>query len=260
VAGFRTGSIRPNEAVREAAPSPGSLVFDRPGGPQLAVCGLCGGAGASTLAYLVGALAARVSRAPILACDAGADTAGLEVYAGVASPLSLTELADCVALGERPKSPPFALADGGLRVLAAGPRPGIDGDSDGLERTLADAREAHGLCVLDCGTLARASQRATASRATHVAWVLPATAGGVERAGAALRAHARLASGKELVVARQDAAGRRPPLRELSELADERAAPLVLFAHVDDLAEAALDDAAEAAQVALEAIGALIAR
>jgi MinD-like ATPase involved in chromosome partitioning or flagellar assembly len=244
----------------KGAPALERLRFDRLGGPALAICSLCGGAGASTLTHLVAASAAEVSTAPVLACDAGAVTPGLEIYAEAASGHALAELADCVAAGERPRGAPVAVAEHGLRVLAAGPRPGIDGDPEGLRRVLADARDAHGLCVFDCGTLARPAQRAAAEASTHIARVVAATLSGVRRARAALDAHTEGLDSRELVVARQDPAGRRPPMRELTRLADERAAPLVLFPHLPDLAEAALDERIETAQLALEALGTLLSR
>jgi len=238
----------------------GTLGFDRLGGPALAICSLCGGAGASTLTHLVAASAARLSNAPVLACDAGAVTPGLEIYAAAACDHSLAELADCVAVGERPPRAPVVIVDHGLRVLAAGPRPGLDGDPRGLQRVLSDARDAHGLCVLDCGTLARPAQRAAAKASTHLAWLVPATLSGIARARAALRVHSAGLTAHELVVARSDPAGRRPPMRELTQVADERAAPLVLFPHIPDLSEAPFEERIETAQLALEALGTLLSR
>ena len=52
-------------------------------GPLLAVCGLCGGAGASTLAYLVALAAARRDDRAVLLADTGGPTAGISHYAGV---------------------------------------------------------------------------------------------------------------------------------------------------------------------------------
>ena len=60
-------------------------------GPLLAVCGLCGGAGASTLAYLVALAAARGDPGSVLVADTGGPTGGISYYAGVEAPRSLTE-------------------------------------------------------------------------------------------------------------------------------------------------------------------------
>ena len=45
------------------------LAFDRPGGPVLAICGLAGGAGTTTLAWLLARQAARESAAAVLLCE-----------------------------------------------------------------------------------------------------------------------------------------------------------------------------------------------
>ena len=43
------------------------------------------------------------------------------------------------------------------------------------------ARERYALTVIDCGTLAHQADQIALTNATHVAWVLPATAGAVAR-------------------------------------------------------------------------------
>jgi hypothetical protein len=89
-------------------------------GPLLAVCGLCGGAGASTLAYLVALAEARRRSEAVLVGDTGGPGGGISCYAGVQAPRSLAEVADHVAAG-LPVGRLFT-ATGGLRVLATGPR------------------------------------------------------------------------------------------------------------------------------------------
>jgi hypothetical protein len=140
-------------------------------------------------------------------------------------------------------------------------RPDLDsrGDEHAMARLLADAREAHGLTVADCGTLARPADRRVLDAATHVAWVFPATLSGLRRG----RRLVDLFPGRErreLVVARRDGTGRRPPMSALTELADDRGAPLVLMPHVPDLAENRPDAALEEASVALDAIRTVLRR
>src|SRR5918996_4969449 len=63
--------------------------LDRPGNritPLLAVCGLCGGAGVSTLSYLVARFAIGLAEGHVLVCDTGGTTGGLAPYARVGSP------------------------------------------------------------------------------------------------------------------------------------------------------------------------------
>ena len=68
-------------------------------GPLLAVCGLCGGAGASTLAYLVALAEARRHSDSVLVADTGGPSGGVARYAGVEAPRSLTEVATQVVAG-----------------------------------------------------------------------------------------------------------------------------------------------------------------
>jgi Flp pilus assembly CpaE family ATPase len=229
-------------------------------GPLLAVCGLAGGAGASTLAFLVARGAARSDHQPVLVCDTGGPVAGLAGYAGVSSPRSLAGAADALAREEPLSEGLFAQAETGLRVIAHAPELDGEGDARWVAHLLRDAREAHLLTVVDCGTLARQVDRQALAGATHVAWVLAATRGGLRRARQTLGLLPRDPARLELVVARHDAAGRAPPTAELAALAAERGAPLVLLPHVPDLAERSAQEAADAASVTLRAIQGVLAR
>jgi Flp pilus assembly CpaE family ATPase len=246
----------------EHAPDSGAAgtAATRSGGALLAVCGLCGGAGASTLAYLVARDAGERGEGPVLVCDTGGPTGGLAAYAGVASPRSLPAVADALARGEPLDEGLFADAGDDLRLIASGPDFDAEGDPRAIACLLHDAREAHPLTVVDCGTAARPADRHVLAAATHLAWILPATESGVRRAERVLAALPTSAPPVELVVARSDPAGRTPPLAELGALAALRLAPLVLMPHVPDLAERAPDDALEHAAVTLQAIEGVLAR
>jgi len=229
-------------------------------GPLLAIVALCGGAGASTLAYLIARSSARSDAEPVLVCDAGGLTAGLASYAGVESPRSLTGAADAVAAGEELADGLFVSAAPGLRMIARGPDLESEGDGDAITRLLADARTAHRLTIADCGTLGRAAELRVRAAATHVAWVLPATLSGLRRARRVLDLFPDRRGCEELLIARRDASGRRAPTPELGELAGERGVRLVLMPHVADLAEHRPESAIEEAGVALEAIRAALRR
>lgn len=228
--------------------------------PALAVAGLCGGAGASTLAYLVAHSVARASARPVLVCDTGGPSGGLAAYAGVDAPRSLAGVSDAIARGEPLAEGLFAETDSGLRVIARGPDLNSEGDGEAIARVLLDARGTHDLAVIDCGTLARAADRHALACATHVAWLLPATASGLRRGWRALAALAGDSKRHEIVVARSDPAGRPPPMGELGALAAERGAPLVLMPNVPDLAEEPPEAGAEAAGTTLQAIRGVLAR
>lgn len=229
-------------------------------GQLLAVCGLCGGAGASTLAYLVALDMARCSDRPVLVCDTGGPAGGLAAYGRVRSPRSLPRAAAAIAAHEPLADGLFAHTRAGLRVIASAPHLDVDVDERGVARLLSDARAAHELTVVDCGSLRGAIDRYVFELASHVAWVLPATTSGLRRAGPVLELFGVEASRRELVVARRDATGRKPPSEELTALASSRGAPLVLMPHVPDLGEESPDQGLEAAELTLQAIRGVLGR
>jgi hypothetical protein len=237
--------------------------------PLLAVCGLCGGAGTSTLSYLVARFAVARAGGPVLVGDTGGTAGGLAACAGLQSRRSLRELAahidhrepvagDLYAVDE-----PASSAGGELRVIASGPRLD-DAEADGIEglgALLAMARSdgAHALTVIDCGTLQTAADRLVLRSASHVAWLLPATAGGVAGAERVLAAVGPGACGRELVVARHDRRERPAALRAMRTLAARRRAPLVLLPHLGDPLRRPKRALGEA-QVALQAIVGALSR
>ena len=168
------------------------------------MCGLCGGAGASTIAYLTALAEARSERGDVLLADTGGPAAGIAHYAGVETPRSLSEVSELLAAG-LPVGQLLATTSDGLRVLATGPRLAADGARDGIELLLDHARRRYTLTVIDCGTLARQADQIALAKASHVAWVLPATAGAVDRGRKTLDALAPYPSGREMLLARHDA-------------------------------------------------------
>jgi Flp pilus assembly CpaE family ATPase len=251
-----------SRTARTAQPGPevGGLAFHAKGGPLLAVVGLCGGAGASTLTYLVALAAARASTAPVLACDTGGPTGGLSLYAGTQTTHSLADAAERLAAGKPLAGGLVATGRNDLRLIASGPEFLAHGDADGIQRVLGDAQLAHALTVVDCGTLTRDIDRQALTMASHIAWVLPASVSGVRRAQRVLDVVHQFLPGREVLVARADPAGRKPPMHELTALAGERAATLALVAHVPDLGENDPADALEVCSLALEGIGTVLRR
>lgn len=222
-------------------------------GPLLAVCGVAGGAGATSLAYLVGLAAARQGTEPVLVADTGGPSGALAALAGLAAPRSLPELAGNLASGVAPRDGIYVTASGRLRVLAAGPEFVTECPRESLERLMVDAREAHGLTVIDSGTLARKVDQVAAAAATHVAWVMPATAHGVACAQRVLDAAPSL-SAKEIVVGRSEMREPKAAMRALRCIAADRHAPLVLVPHLPGLEDGQLDRAMRVAQVSVQAI------
>ncbi|MGO9751959.1 MAG: hypothetical protein ACLP8S_21710 [Solirubrobacteraceae bacterium] len=222
-------------------------------GPMLAVCGLAGGAGVTTLSHLVALAAVRQWTDPVLVADTGGPSGGLAACAGVEVERSLGELAQQLAAGVPLGGGIYATGRDGLRILATGPEFSSRPADQHVESLLVHAREAHGLTVIDCGTLARAAEQTVAAAATHIAWVLTATAHGVRRGARVLEAAPPMA-GKELIVARNDIRQASAPLRELRRIAAERRSPLVLVPHLAGLDAGRLDACAEAAQIPVQAI------
>ena len=82
---------------------------------------LGGGAGATTLAYLVALAAAEQDHGPVLVADTGGPSGGLAALAGVETSHSLVELAAQIA-GHRPLGGGvYATGPSGVRVLATAP-------------------------------------------------------------------------------------------------------------------------------------------
>lgn len=237
-------------------PEPISIVGQ---GPLLAVCGLCGGAGTSTLAYLLASYAAREGSGLVLVADTGGPGGGMSCYAGVSAPRSLTDAAEYVA-GGLPTGQLVATTDDGLRVLATQPQFTLQCAREGIELLLDHARERYALAVLDCGTLAREADQVALAKASHVAWVLPATDSGVRRARRVLEAANSCLPGRELIVARHDEGAPKTAMRELRRLAEHRRATLVLFPSLPDLAVGQLGHALDLAQVSLQAIAGALTR
>jgi Flp pilus assembly CpaE family ATPase len=252
-------SLPQADSASGAALSGGALSFHRTPGPLLAVVGLCGGAGASVLAHLIAATAAGTSEAPVLLADTGGPTAGAALYSGACAPLTLADISERVAASER--VPPRFWADTpeGLRILASEPQFTVQGSDDALRRVLSDARAVHGLTVIDAGTLARPAEQAALAAASHIAWVLPASRCGLERGERVLQRITRLVR-PEILVARADPAGGKPPLGKLADLADARRAALVLLPHLGQVTGRPLGDLQGQAAVALQALGGLLSR
>lgn len=222
-------------------------------GPLLAVCGLAGGAGVTTLSYLIALAAVRQWTGPVLVADTGGPSGGLAARAGVEVERSLGELAEQLAAGVALGGGIYAAGREGLRILATGPEFSSRPADDQVEQLLVHAREAHGLTVIDCGTLASGPQQTAAAAATHIAWVLTATPHGV-RGGLRVLKAAPPTAGQELIVARNDVRHPSAPLRELRQIAAERRAPLVLVPHLAGLDAGRLDACSEAAQIPVQAI------
>ena len=217
------------------------------------MCGLAGGAGATTIAYLVALAAARQMNSPVLVADTGGPSGGLAALAGVEAPRSLPELASHLATGVPLTDGIYATGPAGLRVLGAAPEFTSSWTGPQFTRIVDDAREAHRLTVIDCGTLGRDVDRSAAAAATHLAWVMPATQRGVTRAEQLLHAAPQMAA-RELLIARRDVRQSKAPLKQLRRVADERQATLVVVPHVSSLEHGSVERALEEAQVAIQAI------
>jgi Flp pilus assembly CpaE family ATPase len=235
------------------------LCFRETPGPLLAVVGCCGGAGVSVLAHLIASSAAASSEVPVLLADTGGPTAGAALYAQAQASLTLADISERVAARERVPPRFWADAPHGLRVLAGAPQFTVQGTEESVRRVLRDARAAHGVSVVDAGTLSRPAEQAALTSASHVAWVLPASASGLARGERVLDRINRL-SRPEIVVARAEPGGGRPPVGGLADLADSRGAPLVLMPHLGEVTRRGLGELQLDAAVALQAIGGLLSR
>jgi len=267
----------PTIARSRRRPDDVDWAFDEPGGPVVAFAALCGGAGASTMTYLTASAIAAASTGAVLAVDAGGNSGGLAYYAGVDGPYSL---ADLVALDLDPAprnlaGDAYVETASGVRLLAGAPRVAPDARDLDYDRAgepftarvaasvtniLQAAQASHAMTVIDCGTLALSTERAALACATHIVWLLPATVSGVERALRALATAEPFRPGQEIVCARRDVSEKKAPMPELTQLADERVAPLLLMPHIPDLSGRDVDAAIAASDVALQAFVTLARR
>lgn len=220
---------------RPRAAAAAALAFDEPGGPLVAVCGLAGGAATSTFAFVLARQAAARSAAPILLTEADPQRAGLCVIAGRATPLPLRGLARELAEDRAPTETFVELAPG-LRLIAAHPQavPAVDGEALGV--LLDQARDAHGLVVVDCGTSWRADSLVLAL-ATHVVWTVPATPVGLAVGQSQLAVAPPAGCSPEVLVATAITLQSRVPVRALRKLARARCRQLVLIPHDKTLAQ-----------------------
>ncbi len=236
-----------------------ALSFDATGGPVVAICGLCGGAGVSTLAYTLAAAAAKRSIQPVFACETSGVTGGLALYARTRPRLSLSEAANQLAAGISPDELVVSSPEG-VRVLGSAARLTDRCDANGAARILDEARAAAGLVVLDCGIASQDIDRQALSAASHVLWVIPATASGVARGARALELLGESVDGPQALVARLDRSEAAMAVSRLAALAARWSAEVILFPHVRDIAEALVEEAIDEAELALDAIAAVLGR
>ena len=207
------------------------LAFDRPGGPLVALCGLAGGAGTTTLALMLAREVAAESSAPVLLTELAADNGGLAAATGHAGPASLAALARHVADGEVPQETFVELAPR-LRLIAAAPAKHTAPDPDALRALLGQARAAHGLTILDCGTDLTAA-RTVSPLVSHIVWTLAATPPGVARARALLASEVAPPPGgaREVLAAVANYHQSTVRVRALRQLARSRCDRIVLIPH-----------------------------
>ncbi len=232
----------PIRARREGAARCG-LAFDELGGPLVVVCGLVGGSGASTLAFCLARQAARESQAPVLLTEPDSRRAGLAVIAGHATPMCLSSLAQRVADDQAPAEP-FLEIQPGLRLVASAPGRGADPEPGHLSALMREARAAHGIVIVDCGS-AWATAGPLLDAATHIVWTVTATGAAVARAGLMVASDALPTPGRWHEVLVAVAMERRPSasVRALRRLAAHRCERLVLAPHSEAAARGAFADA-----------------
>lgn len=235
------------------------LCFDAPGGPLAAVCGLCGGAGASTLAYTVAAAAAGCSKRPVFACETSGISGGLALYARAHARVSLAEAANQLAAGEPPAGLVVSSPEQ-VRILGSRPSAAERADAAALALILVEARATAGLMVLDCGTAGREVDRRALEAATHVLWVIPATVSGLARSERTFELLGAGIDAPQALIARLDRSEQTATVSQLAGFAAESGLELILFPHVEDIAQALVAEAIDDAQVALEAIAAVLHR
>lgn len=241
----------PFQVAKEAERAACGLAFDALGGPLIAVCGLVGGCGASTLAFNLARQAARESTAPVLLTEAAARSGGIAVLAGHATDIGLLDLARQVAESRAPDRS-FAELEPRFRLLASRPQHVAQAQHEHVGALLRDARAAHGLVIVDCGTDWPAASQVL-NQASHIVWALPATRSAVERARLLFTSDLvpRPGSRVELLAATALHSPSAVKVRSLRRLAGARCERLVLIPHSKPLARGELSADGEYASRAL---------
>jgi MinD-like ATPase involved in chromosome partitioning or flagellar assembly len=218
---------------------PGPVREPRPPAPIVAVCGLTGGAGTSTVAYLLARESAGLRSGPVLLAELDAASGGLAELAGVSSPMSLGELAAGAGRHGRPAGLPFATLAGGVRLLARSPRRPIDVEPVDVCNIVCEAGGLHALTIVDCGTFQTSGCGAVLEVASHIVWVAPSRPAVVDRVQAVLIGDDGIPAGGAdellaIVSGSKDAS--EPPARALREAAAARCRRLVFLPFDDALA------------------------
>ncbi len=243
-AGANTAALgEPDAPARQEPSAPPAL---------LAVCGIGGGAGTSTLAFLTAMYVQRVASKPILLCDTGGPGASLAVLAGKGSQLSLPQAATAIA-ADALGVPLFVPLTARLRLIGREPDLDDPPDPEGLARLLCDARIAHPVTIVDCGTLQRPVERSIAEQASSILWVTQGSPAGARRAQSVLRSLPLSADREILAVCAREERNTAVE-HELMSAADLRGASLVFVPALPDVNQAGMDAALQTAQVALEAV------
>ena len=143
-------------------------------GDLVAVCGLHGGAGTTTLAAAIADAAAHASGPNrVLLADTDPAGGGLADHYATASPSGLHDLARRPAA----QGAPFAVLPSGLRLLARDAGERTAAAPADLVRVLEGARAAHPLLVVDAGTVREPHNTAALATAGTIIWAI-----GAERA------------------------------------------------------------------------------
>jgi Flp pilus assembly CpaE family ATPase len=142
----------------------------------VAVCGLHGGAGTTTLALLLADAAAAQRHGRVLVCDTSPTAGGLALAARAASAYNLADVARLTAAGRRPTQVPWADLPAGTRLMARAPGRRAAAPASAIATVLTDAAAAHDLVVIDAGQIADDHATAALRAADVVLWTLDATA------------------------------------------------------------------------------------
>ena len=211
--------------------------------PTVAVCGLHGGAGASTVALML----AHAQGSPTLLCDVGGPTSSFWEHApGV---ISLADAAAEIGRTGALSAPLFIQAPDGVSVVSAPPSPLPAADvSQGMSLILQQAAGRHELVVCDCGTLTHPAQVTALTLCDRVVWVVDLSVASVARATASLLAAPADAPVRQYIAARGVTG--RASRRELSDLAAALNAPVALIEAITSRND--LDDAIEQAGIGFD--------
>ena len=146
-----------------------------PRGQLIAVCGLHGGAGTTTIAALLAQTAA-TTVSPVLLTESDPTGGGLGLHLGLTSDHGLADMVAAHAAGSPLPPTSIRCVSDALRICAAQPAPRAPLERTATAEILRATRHLNAMSIVDAGSIEDAHAQAVLPHAQHVLWSVAADA------------------------------------------------------------------------------------